>query len=153
MNETAIQFVIAVSIFSCITSIFSFCICFYVAQTLGDRLKKENLIGRIIARYSEIREHISRCKISIARIPSVITYQLLGSLPHDLDRLNSDLQGVFLEAFKRADSNKLKEVDAGLNALQKSLHYIISQIEIRLTRAHSADYHNNSNLPTTESYN
>lgn len=115
-------------------SIFSFCICLYVAKTLGYRLQRERLLGEIIGIYCEIREFNTRCKIFLDKLRPSFKYQLLGSLPTDFQKVYSDTSLVFLEAFKSNDYEKLQQTKKALNSISSRLHSIMCAIEIRIRK-------------------
>ncbi|HEX2959855.1 MAG TPA: hypothetical protein VHO70_23670 [Chitinispirillaceae bacterium] len=135
MNENSIFIISFISILAGIFSTFSFCICLSVAKNLGKRLKRESLLGEVIAAYCEIREFNTRCKLFLHKISSSVYYQILGSLPSDLERVFTDTNQVFLQAFKSADEIKLMETKAALSAISSRLHNIMNNIELRLKNA------------------
>lgn len=135
MNENSIFIISFISILAGIFSTFSFCICLSVTKNLGKRLKRESLLGEVIAAYCEIREFNTRCKLFLHKISSSVYYQILGSLPSDLERVFTDTNQVFLQAFKSADEIKLMETKAALSAISSRLHNIMNNIELRLKNA------------------
>lgn len=117
-----------------ILSIFSFGVCLYVAYTLGKRLKRESLLAEIISTYCEIREFNSRCKNCLQRLRLSPYYQLLGTLPSDLQKVYFDTNQVFLEAFSSSDFNTLLQTKAALSAISSRILQIMTCIEIRLRK-------------------
>lgn len=115
-------------------SIFSFGVCLYVAHTLGKRLKRESLLAEIIGTYCEIREFNYRCKNFLRKLRLSPYYQLLGTLPSDLQKIDFDTNQVFLEAFSSSDFNTLLQTRSALSAISSRILQIMTCIEIRLRK-------------------
>jgi hypothetical protein len=128
---------IYITFLGAIFSVFSFCICLSVAKTLGERLKRECLLGKIIATYCELREFSTRCRVCLGRVSLSERARLLGTLPTEFDHICKDINNVFFEAFKQADFKKLSDVLMALTTTGKRLRVIFESIEMRLERTSS----------------
>lgn len=122
------------TVMGCIFSVFSFCVCLFVAQNLGRRLEREQILAEIIGTYCDIREFNSRCKIILQKIRSSPHSHLLGTLPSELQKVSFDTDQVFLEAFRSFDHKDLIQTKKALQAICLRIKQIMIIIELRLRK-------------------
>lgn len=125
-------FLFLVTFLGTLFSAFSFCICLYVASSLGKRLKRENLLSEITRTYCEIRDFNFKCRMFMQQFRPSPYFKLLGTLPSDLQRICLNTDKLFLEAFSSTEYQKLLHTKKTLKAICSQIHSIMVEIELRL---------------------
>jgi hypothetical protein len=130
MSDQPFQFLF--NLLVAIFSVFSFCICLYLAAILGKRSRREILLAEIIRTYCEIREFSFKYRMFLQKFSSSPYYKVLGSLPSDLQRIFLNTDQIFLEAFNSSEYQKLLYAQKTLKAFCSQIHSIMAQTESRI---------------------